>query len=249
MIQYRLSSRVILYALVFAGISCTQQQTGPNILTNQEEKEGWTLLFNGTNTQGWHVYNKGDVPSVWSVQNGELICDPAAKDVAFGDLVSNQSFQDFELAFEWKISTGGNSGVFVNVQEDTAFATAWTTGPEYQLYDNVHATDHNKNDPMRQAGCLYGLSALKNNAAPKPSGEWNQSRIRQVNGKLTFWLNGTLSAEEDLNSEDWKQRVAASNLGKFPMFGKATRGKIALQNWAKGVSFRNIKIREIKDRG
>jgi hypothetical protein len=203
------------------------------------------LLFDGKTTNGWHVYNIGTVPSVWSVSNGALVCDPAAKDVAFGDLVTDRSFRDFELSFEWKISKGGNSGVFINVQEDTSNATAWTTGPEYQLYDNLHATDHNKDDPKRQAGALYGLVAVQNNPKAKTFSEWNHSRIKQQNGVVTFWLNEVVTVEEDLKSERWKELVAGSNLGKFPRFGQAVNGKIALQNWAKGVSFRNIKIRDL----
>lgn len=236
----------LLIALTFlASISCTSRHSEPNQLTAQEVNEGWVLLFDGKTTRGWHVYLEGDVPSVWSVSDGVLTCDPAAKNVAFGDLVTNQSYRDFDLVFEWKITRGGNSGVFFNVQEDTAYATAWTTGPEYQLLDNVHVTDHNKGDPKRQAGCFFGLTELKNNAQPRPFGEWNQSRIRQQNGIVTFWLNGVESASEDLNSERWKTLVAGSSLGKFPAFGKATSGKIALQNWAKGISFRSIKIRDL----
>jgi hypothetical protein len=223
--------------------SCQQQPTRPNTITEEERKDGWMLLFDGQTTKGWHVYNEGPVLSVWSVQQGELVCDPAAKGVAFGDLVTDLAYGNFAFRFEWKITKGGNSGVFFNVQEDTAFATAWTTGPEYQLLDNLNVTDHNRNDPKRQAGCLYSLADLKNDAKPKPFGEWNQSEIRQDHGRVTFWLNGVLSAEENLNSDRWKELVAASSLGKFPMFGKATKGKIALQNWAKGVSFRNLKLK------
>lgn len=131
------------------------------------------------------------------------------------------------------------------MQEDTAYATPWVTGPEYQLLDNENSVDHNHNDTTRQAGCLYSLTALKNHAAAKPYGEWNEARILQQNGKVTFWLNGVISAEEDLTGDRWKQLVAASNLGKFPDFGKFTKGKIALQDWNKGVSFRNIRIKEL----
>ncbi|MCU0381031.1 MAG: DUF1080 domain-containing protein [Chitinophagaceae bacterium] len=231
--------------LAFSFFSCADKASQPNTLSGRETDEGWQLLFDGKTTNGWHIYNEGNIPSVWSVQNGELTCDPAAKDVAFGDLVTDRSYQDFELTFEWKISKGGNSGVFINVQEDTANATAWTTGPEYQLYDNLNATDHNKDEPKRQAGALYGLVPAQHDAKTKPFGEWNVSRIQQVNGKVMFWLNGVQSAEVDFTSDQWKTLVEGSSLGKFPMFGKATSGKIALQNWAKGVSFRNIKIREI----
>ena len=235
----------LIALLLSLGLSCCQSPTPPNQLSQDESRDGWVLLFDGKSLDGWHVYNMGKVPSVWSISGGEISCDPSAKNVEFGDLVTDNVYRNYQLRFEWKITKGGNSGVFINVQEDTANATAWTTGPEYQLLDNDNATDHNKGDMKRQAGCVFGLSELKNNAQPLPYGQWNQAMIEQMNGKIVFWLNGKISAEEDLNSNNWKERVALSSLGKFPRFGKATSGKVALQNWAKGVSFRNIRIREI----
>jgi hypothetical protein len=226
-------------------LACNQKKNTQNVLTEQEKKEGWVLLFDGSTTDGWHLYNRGKRRSNWVATDTELVCNPHLVAISHDDLTTDKAYTNFDLRFEWKISKGGNSGVFINVQEDTAYGTAWVTGPEYQLLDNENSTDHNHNDTTRQAGCLYSLTALKNHAAAKPFGEWNQSRILQQNGKVTFWLNGVISADEDINSERWKQLVAASNLGKFANFGKATAGKLALQDWNKGVSFRNIKIKEL----
>ncbi len=178
--------------------------------------------------------------------NGELICDQNAKNVAHGDFVTDKTYADFDLVFDWKITKGGNSGVFINVVEDTAYLAPWFTGPEYQLLDNANTIDHNKDDTLRQAGCIFGLTALQNNASAKLFGEWNNSRIVQQDGKLTFWLNGIISSEINLNSDRWKELVAASNFKALPGFGKATSGHIVLQDWAKGISFRNIKIKEYR---
>jgi len=223
--------------------SCTNNTH--NSLTDEEKKDGWVLLYDGKSLNGWHLYNKGNRTSNWVATDSELVCNPHLV-AAHDDLTTDKAYTNFDLKFEWKISKGGNSGVFINVQEDTAYVTPWVTGPEYQLLDNDNSVDHNHNDTTRQAGCLYGMTALKNHAAPKPFGEWNESRILQQNGKVTFWLNGTLSAEEDQNSDRWKQLVAGSGLASFPSFGKFTKGKIALQDWNKGVSFRNIKIKELQ---
>ena len=96
------------------------------------------------------------------------------------------------------------------------------------------------------AGALYGLAPLKTTVEPNPAGEWNNSRIKQVNGKINYWLNGTMTAEEQIGSERWKGLVANSKAAVFPDFSKSTKGHIGLQDWAKGVSFRNIKIRIIQ---
>jgi hypothetical protein len=236
--------------LLFAGcfillLSCRQSASGPNILSSNEKEEGWQLLFDGKTTDGWHLYNEGKVASTWIVADGILKCDPQTKQVTHGDLVTDRSFTNYDLKFEWSITEAGNSGVFINVQEDTAYVRAWVTGPEYQLLDNANVKDHNYNDPKRMSGALYGLVEIKNNAKPHAAGEWNQGRIMQQDGKITYWLNDVITAEEDLKSARWKQIVDSSGLAKYPAFGKATSGKIALQEWAKGVSFRNIKIREL----
>ncbi|HVX50373.1 MAG TPA: DUF1080 domain-containing protein [Chitinophagaceae bacterium] len=242
------SFRLPLTAFLVIAISCFNACTRyneHNSLTDQEKKDGWVLLFDGKSTGNWHLYNKGKKPSNWVAADSELVCNPHLVATAHDDLTSDKAYTNFDLRFEWKISKGGNSGVFINVQEDTTYGTPWVTGPEYQLLDNDNSTDHNHNDTLRQAGCLYGLAALKNHAAPKPYGKWNEARILQQNGKVTFWLNGVLSAEEDMTGDRWKQLVAGSGLGKFQDFGKFTSGRIALQDWNMGVSFRNIKIKEL----
>jgi len=231
--------------LLVAGFTACSNKNNKNTLTDDEKKDGWALLYDGKTLNGWHVYNKGNKASNWVATDSELVCNPHLVAMSHDDLVTDKAYTNYDLRFEWKISKGGNSGVFFDVQEDTAYGTAWMTGPEYQLLDNENSTDHNHNDTLRQAGCLYSLAALKNHAAAKPYGEWNESRILHQNGKVTFWLNGTLSAEEDMKSERWPQLVAASNLHTFPNFGKFTNGKIALQDWNKGVSFRNIKVKEL----
>lgn len=216
---------------------------GQNKLSKQEQKEGWILLFDGKTTNGWHRYNKPKEASSWSVQKGELVCDPRAPMEAHGDLISDQEFQNFDLTFEWKITNQGNSGVFINVLEQKDIPTAWATGPEYQLLDIAHP-DYAANDKKR-SGCLYGFAPQKTPAPNKPVGKWNQSRIKQVDGKMEFYLNGVLTAEQDLSTAEWKQMVGNSGFKNFPEFGKHTKGRIGLQDWANGISFRNIKIKEL----
>jgi len=244
----KLSKVLLAFASLMIGTflpACNQNKSTDNILTEQEKNSGWALLFDGKTTDGWHLYNKGKRASNWVADSNQLVCNPHLVKTAHDDLVTDSAYANFDLKFDWKISIGGNSGVFINVQEDTAYGTPWVTGPEYQLLDNENSVDHNHNDTLRQAGCLYSLTALKNHASAKPYGQWNTSRILQQNGQVTFWLNGVVSAQEDLNSARWKQLVAGSNLGKFPDFGKFTKGKIALQDWNKGVAFRNIKIKAL----
>jgi hypothetical protein len=223
-----------------------QEFDANNRLNTDEIAAGWQLLFDGKTTSGWHLYNEGKIKSAWNVKNGELVCDPNIEKVERGDLVSDNQYKNFDFSFEWKISEAGNSGVFINVQEAPEFPTAWTTGPEYQLLDNANMPNDYLVDGKHSAGCVYSLSPLLNEVQPKPSGQWNHSRILQQNGVITFWLNGIETGHEDMKTERWKQLIAGSKLGNFPSFGKAIQGKIAFQDWSKGVALRNIKIREIQ---
>jgi hypothetical protein len=228
--------------------SCySQNDKSHNYLTSIEKQTGWQLLFDGLTIDGWHLYNEGKIKSAWSVQNGELVCDPSTEKVQRGDLVSDKAYKNFDLRFEWKISERGNSGVFINVQEALEFPTAWTTGPEYQLLDNANMPKDYLKDGKHVAGCVYSLSTLLHEVQPRPAGQWNTSRIVQQNGVITFWLNEIQTGHEDMKTERWKQLIAASKLGNFPSFGKAIQGKIAFQDWSKGVALRNIKIKELPE--
>ena len=227
--------------LAFILFSCSSVQVQNNQLTEKEKQDGWISLFDGKSMDGWHLYNKGKVSSAWEVKEEALYCNPQS-DSGHGDLISDEMFENFDLTFEWKMPADGNSGVFVNVLEKDSIPAAWFSGPEYQLLGNDHpdyALD------TKRAGCLYGFSAQQNAAATKPPEEWNQSRIKQVNGKIEFYLNGALTATEDFKSQAWLDKISESGFKSLPEFGKHTKGHIALQDWAKGISFRNIKIKKL----
>jgi len=233
----------VFIAVLFSvyGCSTTEQQ---NMLSDQEKKDGWTLLFDGKTMNGWHLFNKGTIPSAWSVDSGRLICNPHAKDVKHGDLVTDKVYQDFDLRFEWKISRAGNSGLFINVQERPELATTFSTGEEYQLLDDKNVESDYLKNPTHKAAAIFGVVPNNTNSMPK-SGEWNQSRILQQNGEVTFWLNDVQTIQVDLQTVEWKNLVAHSSLSKYPEFGVAVSGHLAVQDWTNGVAFRNIKIKEL----
>ncbi len=232
----------ILCALSLSGCSTTTERE--NTLSDQEKKIGWTLLFDGKTLNGWHLFNMGNIPSAWSIDSGMLVCNPHAKNVKHGDLVTDKIYQDFDLVFDWKISKAGNSGLFVNVQERPDLGTTFSTGPEYQLLDDRNVSPDYLNNPSHKAAAIFGVIPNESNTMPK-SGDWNRSRIVEQNGELTFWLNDVLTVRVDLKSDEWKRLVAASSLSKYPDFGAALNGHLALQDWTNGVAFRNIKLKQL----
>lgn len=224
--------------------ACQSESDPNNRLTEQEQKDGWKLLFDGKTTNGWHLYNKGNTPSAWIADSGALVCrrNTGRDPFEHGDLVSDGEFENFELHFDWKISQGGNSGVFVNVVELPGVNTAWSTGPEYQLLESSNP-DYAK--PEKRAGALFGFGAPLNEAPVKPFTEWNQSVIKQQNGQVEFYLNGILTVTRNFKDSTWPAAISETNFKHFPEFGKYTKGRIGLQDWAKGIAFRNIKIKEL----
>jgi hypothetical protein len=224
--------------------SCSSSSDQHNSLSDQEKSDGWKLLFDGKTMTGWHIFNKGDIASAWSVDSGQLICNPHAKNIKHGDLVTDKEYENYDLKFEWKISKAGNSGLFVNVQERPEFGATFATGPEYQLLDDKNMDTAYLSNQAHKAASIFGVIPNKSTTAPI-SGGWNQSRVTQKDGKLTFWLNGVQTIQADLKSDDWKKMIAASSMSKFPSYGVATKGHIALQDWTNGVAFRAIKIKEL----
>ena len=241
----KVSILLIFLALSSIILSCKDKPNPVNTLTESEKSEGWALLFDGKSTKGWHLYNSGNTPSAWMVKDDELYCNPDTFEVEHGDLLTNVAYENFDLKFDWKISQAGNSGVFINVQEAVQYPRAWATGPEFQLLDNLGIQKEYLDDTTHWAGCLYGFKPTLNTVTYKPAGQWNEARILQKNGKVSFWLNGVQTAGQDLNSPEWREMVANSGFKTFSDYGKSTKGHIALQDWSKGVSFRNIKIKEL----
>jgi hypothetical protein len=227
----------LILLLLVAG--CAKES---NVLSSEEKADGWKLLFDGKTLNNWHVYNKGQIASEWSVMNGEIFCNPDSPDRQ-GDLVTDSEYENYDLQLDWKLSDKGNSGIFINVVEADTLIAAWVSGPEYQLLDVNHK---DFKIPTKRSGCLYSLSNQLNEVKMAP-GQWNHTRIVQNNGKVQFYLNDVLTAEMNFLSPAWSELVKNSGFARYPLFGKATKGKIALQDWASGVSFKNIKIKEIKN--
>ena len=222
-----------------AGIAMAQQ---PNTLTKQEKKEGWKLLFDGKTTKGWHTYLRDTVGAKWQVKDEALVFDPTQPASGGGDIVTNDIYENFELHLEWKVAKGSNSGIIFDVQEDPKYNATYLTGPEMQVLDNIDASDNKKQNHL--AGCLYDMAGDSTVSKPRPVGEWNQVRLIQNKGHLTFYLNGIKTFEGQMGSEEWNRMVAGSKFANkvFTDFAKVAKGKIALQQHPGSSEWRNIKI-------
>jgi len=196
----------------------------------------WQVLFDGKSTAAWRTLGKAaDAPVTWRVEEGALAWVKGG-----GNLATRETYADFELELEWKISPGGNSGVLFRV--DPAAARPPMSGPEIQILDD--STHKDGRSPLTSAGALYALYAPKA-AAAKPTGSWNQLRLRVQGGRVQSWLNGVATVDAEIGSADWNQRVAASKFAPHPQFAKAPSGVIVLQDHSNPVWFRTIRIRRL----
>ena len=224
---------------------------GPlNQLTDAEKAQGWQLMFDGKTSEGWRGYNKKNFPAAWVVEDGTLKCraEESRGDtgkVDGGDIVySKQLFSDFDLRLEWKISSGGNSGVFY-LGREVAGWPIYKSGLEMQILDNEkHPDSFRGRDGNRRAGSLYDLIPANPQNA-KPVGEWNSIEIICLQGKVVHRQNGVKVLEYELWTPEWKALVKNS---KFPGMNPdweniGKEGLIGLQDHGNDVWFRNIKIR------
>lgn len=218
-----------------------------NALTQAEADDGWMLLFDGETTDGWRGYGKETFPEGgWVIEDGTLRCIGSGEGEAGGrggDIIYDQKFRDFHLKLEWKISEGGNSGIFYLGQELEG-EPVWKSAPEMQILDNERHIDAQLGkDGNRQAGSLYDLIPAKPQNA-KPAGEWNLVEVMVYQGTVVHKMNGEQVLEYHLGTSDWNALVGGSKFAEFTEFGKYIEGYIALQDHGNDVWFRNIKIKE-----
>jgi hypothetical protein len=227
----------------------------PNTLSEPEQRAGWRLLFDGKTFNGWRGLGYDSVPTAhWKIENGTIrkLADgavpllPDGQPAAGGDLMTTDTFRDFDLTWDWKISRAGNSGVKYNVSEEISMANApnhAALGFEYQMLDDSLHEDNKV--PSHRAGALYDLIPPGPNKILKPVGEWNSSRIIFRGNHGEHWLNGAKVVEFDLGTARMDSLMALSKYHSIPSFAQKRAGHIVLQNHVDEVFFRNIKIRSL----
>ncbi|NND73038.1 MAG: DUF1080 domain-containing protein [Rhodothermales bacterium] len=251
----RFSSRGILFvlaALIWSG--CVNQEKAdsyadaPNMLSDAEEAAGWRLLFDGQTTEGWRGYNQPDFPSTgWWVEDGLLIVGNTGtgEQGSGGSIVTEESFDDFELTVDFLLQDTSNSGLLYRVVENDA-DPIWANAPEYQFIDDATYLETLGEDwgPTHRTGDNYDLRSSTVRAM-NPIGEWNTARIIVNGSHVEHWLNGLKTVEYEFWSDEWNDLVANSKFAQYPDYGQARSGPIGLQDHGHRVQFRNIKIREL----
>ena len=226
--------------------STPSANTPANTLTAAEKQAGWTLLFDGRSLAAWRGYRQADLPPEWMAIDGTM-----TKVKNTNDIVTRTQYGDFELALDWKLPLGGNSGIFYRGTEKEK--KVYWSAPEYQLAEDSLTPD--SRDVMTSVAAVYGFYPSKRGVVYR-AGEWNSTRIIAKGAHVEHWLNGALIAQYELWSPEWllKLRGDPTDPSKPPLkfapyadWGMAKTGFIAIQGDHDGeLSMRNIKIRELK---
>lgn len=214
----------------------------PNQLTPVEKAAGWKLLFDGKTTQGWHSYKKTTFPAHgWVVEDGWLHCLGEKG----GDVLSDATFDQFDLEWDWKLEPKGNSGLKYFVLDTRPSAI----GHEYQMLDDDLNPDGKLAKGKRITASFYDVLKPTVKTPTRPMGEINHSRVLVKGDHVEHWLNGVKVLEYEAGSDALKAAVAESKFKSTEGFGNRVKGHILLQDHESQVWFRNIKIRDLSSNG
>ncbi len=229
------------------------------------DDEGYIVIFDGTSLNGWRGYGKDNVPARWTIEDGCLKFSGTGAGESQsgdgGDIIFAKKFKNFEMKFDWKISKGGNSGVFFLAQEVTTkkedgtvqYEPIYISSPEYQVLDNANHPDAKLGkDNNRQSASLYDMiPAVPQNQ--KPFGEWNSGSIMVYQGTVVHGQNGENVVEYHLWTPQWTELLQASKFSqeKWPLAfellnnlgGPNHEGYIGFQDHGNDVWFRNIRVK------
>lgn len=199
----------------------------------------WRSLLGDDTREIWRGWKSSGFPAGWRTAD-----DTLSKEGEVEDLVTTESFGDFELELEWKLSEGGNAGIFYRGTREYDYI--YWSAPEYQLLDDArHPDGRNRLTSAAAAYALYAAPA----GVVKPAGEWNAARIVVDGARVEHWLNGQKVVSYELWSPDWKAKVAASKFASYANYGLTKKGLIGIQgDHAGSLTLRGIRIRELRAR-
>ena len=226
----------------------------PNTLTPTEIRKGWRLLWDGKTTSGWRGAKLDRFPNLgWEIKDGILTVKESGggESENGGDIITVNTFNEFELIVDFMLTEGANSGIKYFVDPELNKGEGSAIGLEYQLLDDSSHPDASEGVlGNRTLASLYDMIPSYNLSEDSDDkrfngiGKWNRARIVVMGNQVEHWLNNIKVVEYERGSQIYRALVAYSKYKIWPNFGEAEAGHILLQDHGNTVHFRNIKIRE-----
>ncbi|MDZ7689920.1 MAG: family 16 glycoside hydrolase [Balneolaceae bacterium] len=192
-------------------------------------------LFNGEDLSGWE--RVGGNAGSWNASNELLYTEGDGeewkKGAGGGWLSTTEMYDNFKLELEYRLSEGGNSGVFLRAprEGDPAF-----NGLEIQLLDD-YSDQYRGLKPWQYTGSIYDVKAPSKRVT-KQAGEWQKMVIIADGSQIKVTLNDEMIINTNLINH-------LKKVNEHPGL-KRRKGYIGLQNHNSRVEFRNVRITEIK---
>lgn len=187
---------------------------------------GFESLFNGRDLAGWEG-GDGPAEKCWKVEDGAVVCTGEKGPW----LRSAKEYGDFTLRFDYQVSDGGNSGIYVRVPADGNHHRENDTLPpagfEVQVLDDA-AKQYEKLKPYQYCGSVYDILGAAARVG-RPAGMWNSMEIHCHGPYVTTTHNGRVIVEVT---------PAAHPLISL----RQTSGFLGLQNHSTVVRFRNLRV-------
>ncbi|WP_345231693.1 DUF1080 domain-containing protein [Olivibacter ginsenosidimutans] len=218
---------------------CYVHAQTPNTLTPAEKAAGWQLIFDGKSFNGLQKLAEGG----WEIKDGTLLATPIPHGRQM-DIITKDTFGNFELSFEFALSENTNSGVKYLVTNDFPGQKDTYLGLEYQILDDINY-NYPERGYLRSLASLYDLIPADQHKDTKPLGEWNTASIMVKGNQISHWLNNREVVTYDRSTASFAQLIEASKYKDLKNFGKAKKGHLLFQNEGTPIAFRNIKIRKL----
>lgn len=182
---------------------------------------GFRSLFNGRDLEGWEGAGQ-PAERCWQVEDGVLMCTGQKGPW----LRSAQQFDDFNLRLEYRVSPGGNSGVYLRVAADGNHHGDGS-GVEVQILDDAHPR-YAKLQPRQYSASLYDFIGAQPRVS-RPAGQWNSLELDVRGTQYRIFHNGV--------------EVVRADESQFPGLSKRRlEGFLGLQNHSTQVWFRSLRI-------
>lgn len=172
-------------------------------------------LFSGTDLTGWKLINEKQTNG-FKVVDGTLVNDPVqtegAPHISYGNLRTEQEFEDFNLKLEVNVPAGSNSGVYLRGMY------------EIQVVDSYKKAL----DPHNMGAVYSRITPVT--GAEKPAGEWQTMDITLCNRHATVILNGVTIIDNKPIYGPTGGAMKSDVFAAGPIYLQGDHGKVSYRN-------------------